>query len=209
MRKAWVIGVAGGSGSGKTTFARRLSEALGSVPSKILSQDSYYIDQSEKFDGDGGSVNFDHPDSIEFSLLADHIRALKRGESVQCPQYDFATHSRLDESILMEPTPVVIVDGTLLGSCDDVVSELDVFVFLDVPDSVRFARRLKRDVEQRGRTPEGVRAQYESQVKPMYDLYVAPSVHKASSVLVHGQEWMPLIQDLVQQVSDIFSVRTE
>jgi uridine kinase len=173
-----VVGIAGGSGSGKTTLACALKKIFGER-AEILYQDSYYIDQSHRFDGDGGSVNFDHPDSLEFSLLAKHIRDLKNGRGVKVPSYDFATHKRLPTSEDFPCRDLVIVDGTLLLSQEEICDALDVTVFVETDEKVRFERRLERDVRERGRTPDGVKRQFDRQVKPMHDLFVEPSKDEA------------------------------
>ncbi len=201
MSKVIVIGVAGGSGSGKTTFARRLQNDIGLDLCDILAQDSYYIDQSDKFDHDGGSVNFDHPDALEFSLMAKHISKLKSGQSINIPTYDFATHTRVQVENVLTPKKIVLVDGILLYSQDQIVSELDHRIFIDCPESLRFERRLNRDVKERGRTPEGVKAQFQAQVKPMHDQYVEPSKkHACDMVSVEDfdrkcDKWLSFIKD--------------
>jgi uridine kinase len=167
-----IIGVAGGSGSGKTTLAKALGRSLSAG---FLSQDSYYIDQSARFDGDGGRVNFDHPSALDFALLAEHLDVLKRGDACDVPVYDFASHSRKKETVRLAPKPVVVVDGTLILNDVGLRQRLDISVFVETAEAVRFARRLGRDVRERGRTPEGVRKQFEAQVKPMHDQFVEPS----------------------------------
>lgn len=169
-----IIGVAGGSGSGKTTFARDLAISIGLDRVQILAQDSYYHDLSSKFHGDG-SVNFDHPDSIDWELLADHVDKLSHGVAVAVPIYDFATHTRKKEVILTQPKPFIIVDGILILYPDALRSAFDLKIFIDTSEPVRFARRLKRDITERGRTAEGVRVQYETTVKPMHDQFVEPT----------------------------------
>ncbi|PIK14943.1 uridine kinase [Halobacteriovorax sp. JY17] len=178
-----IVGVAGGSGSGKTTFARRLREKLGESECCVLGQDSYYFDQSNKFDHDGGSVNFDHPESLDFDLLAKHLSELKKGHSIDVPVYDFATHSRSSEPERMEPRKYIFVDGILIFSQPQVVKELDYKIFIDCPEDLRFERRLHRDIHERGRTKEGVRNQFYKQVKPMHDLFVEPSKTEACDII--------------------------
>lgn len=173
------VGVCGGSGSGKTTLARELMRTVGPHLACVLAQDAYYIDQSARFDGDGGSVNFDHPSSLDFGLLADHLRTLRDGGSIDVPTYDFSSHRRLKTATPFLPTALIIVDGTLILDSDDTRPLLDVKVFVECPEPLRFQRRLERDVHERGRTPEGVHAQFSRQVKPMHDTYVDPSKHHA------------------------------
>jgi uridine kinase len=180
-----IVGIAGGSGSGKSFLARELLGAIGPDDSALILQDNYYIDQSNKFDFDGGSVNFDHPDALDFDLLGTHLQDLKDGKSVQVPKYDFATHSRLPESIEQPPKKIIIVDGILILHA---IQTRDIFsekIFVSASEEVRFERRLKRDIETRGRTEEGVRNQFFKQVKPMHDKFVEPSRDHAS-YLVEG-----------------------
>jgi uridine kinase len=177
-----LIGVSGGSGSGKTTFARKLQEGLGAERSAILSQDSYYIDQSSRFTGDG-SVNFDHPSALDFALLADHLRALKAGSGVEVPIYDFVTHSRKPTTHRFDWKPIVVVDGTLLLSQPQLLPLLDWKLFIDTSEAIRFDRRFKRDLVERGRQPEGIRTQFFQQVKPMHDEFIEPSKPLATEVI--------------------------
>jgi uridine kinase len=195
-----VVAIAGGSGSGKTTFARRLVTALGAESVAILSQDSYYRDQSARFDGDGGSVNFDHPDALDFELLAEHLIALRRGEPVEVPVYDFASHTRSARTERLEPRPVLLVDGTLVLSQERLLPCFDCSVFLDVPEPVRFERRLRRDVQERGREPEGVRRQFDRQVAPMHDRFVQPSLGRALLVVPHGDDVGRWVDELLRRL---------
>ena len=183
MSKSIIIGIAGGSGSGKTTFAKRLLQTLGPEKCGMIAQDSYYIDQSDKFDHDGGSVNFDHPQALEFSLLANHLNKLRQGEAVELPQYDFATHQRLKQKTIFEPKPIILVDGILIFSQTNVLAELDHKIFVDCPENLRYQRRHDRDVKERGRSSEGVKAQFMNQVKPMHDEFVEPSKTVACDVV--------------------------
>lgn len=182
-QRPYIIGVAGGSGSGKTYFARELQQLFGDDVCSIIYQDNYYIDQSKKFDGDGGSVNFDHPNSLDFDLLAEGLRLLKSGLKINIPIYDFVTHSRKKETLLAEPKKIIIVDGILILQSKCVREELDEAVFFDTPESLRFERRLNRDVHERGRTVEGVRKQFELQVRPMHNEFVEPSKQFAETLV--------------------------
>lgn len=197
-----IIGIAGGSGSGKTYFAETLAEKLGSEKSFVLYQDNYYRDQSAKFDFDGGSVNFDHPDAIDFELLSQHLAELKKGHSIQIPLYDFATHSRRDETIHQEPKKVVILDGILVLSQEILHPHYDYTVFVETPEDVRYERRLKRDIEERGRKEEGVYNQFHKQVKPMHDQFVEPS-KKHAQLISSGtcpEDFSANIEHLVSQL---------
>lgn len=183
LSKPHIIGVAGGSGSGKTYFAKALIDELGSDVCEVVYQDNFYIDQSHRFDRDGGSVNFDHPDSIDFDFLARCLISLKQGRTTQIPTYDFATHKRKPETIEIKAKPIILVDGILIFHSVPVRSVCDELIFFSTPEDLRYQRRLERDVKERGRTPEGVRAQFEKQVKPMHDLYVEPSKAHAHTIV--------------------------
>lgn len=178
-----ILGVAGGSGSGKTFFAQKIFRQFGASVCSIVYQDHFYIDQSSKFDFDGGSVNFDHPSSLDFPALANSLKKLKIEASAEIPIYDFSTHKRLGHTAKHVATPIILVDGILILNSPEVRAQLDAAVFFDTPENLRFQRRLERDVKERGRTPEGVRAQFENQVKPMHDQFVEPSKQYARWVV--------------------------
>lgn len=179
----YIIGVAGGSGSGKTYFARELQKILGDEHCCILYQDNYYIDQSHRFDGDGGSVNFDHPQSLDFDLLAADLKRLKTGAVVDVPIYDFPTHTRKKETLKYQPTKIILVDGILILDSHVVRAQLDEAIFFDTPEELRFKRRLERDVKERGRSAEGVKKQFDLQVRPMHDQFVDPSKIFAQTII--------------------------
>ncbi len=168
--RPFIIGISGGSGSGKTTLARMIHQRLTSQHCEILYQDSYYLGQSE---------NFDHPDSLDFGLMSEHLRELSEGRSVNVPTYDFVSHSRRPETVYFQPKSVVVVDGILILTQKAIRRHLDYSVFVETSEELRFARRLERDIRERGRTEEGVIRQFFSQVKPMHDLFVEPSKQHA------------------------------
>ncbi len=201
--KVIIIGVSGGSGSGKTTFAKLLHDQiigkLGPSTCAILSQDNYYIDQSARFTGDG-SINFDHPSALDFPLLAEHLKVLKSGGIAQVPKYDFVSHTRSVETTPFPALPVVILDGMLVLSQEVVRPQLDFSIFIDAPESVRFERRLHRDVRDRGRTPEGVKIQFESQVKPMHDQFIEPSKEHASMVVSSLKRFDGALQEVLNRI---------
>lgn len=197
--KVFVLGVAGGSGSGKTFFADALHKALGDELSTIVYQDNFYIDQSAKFDHDGGSVNFDHPDSLDFPLLAERLKELKAGHAAAVPIYDFATHSRRPDTLHVAPRRIIIVDGILIFHPPYVRELFDEMIFFDTPEDLRYERRLKRDVEERGRTPEGVRAQFLRQVKPMHDQFVEPSKKFARTVVCDQGDYQSALKDFLKK----------
>ncbi|MEQ1663757.1 MAG: uridine kinase [Bdellovibrionales bacterium] len=184
-----VFGISGGSGSGKTTFTKLLFERLNdsSQPAKInaniLAQDNYYLDQSHKFDHDGGSVNFDHPDSIDWDLFRKHVLDLKSQKDIQMPIYDFATHKRKSEFILITPKPYILLDGILILHLEEVRKLMDLKIFIQTNEELRFHRRMLRDTIERGRTIAGVTEQFERQVKPMHDLFVETTAKFADKII--------------------------
>ena len=192
-----LIGVAGGSGSGKTTFARMLQANLKENFCGILAQDSYYRDRSKEFDRDGGKVNFDHPDAVEFPLMIEHLEKLKSNQDISVPQYDFVAHKRLEEHFIFVWRPVVILDGTLILSQPGLRGLLDFAYYIDTSEEIRFQRRLYRDVRERGRTPDGVQQQFNSQVRPMHDLYVEPTKTIADRVISGEKSFGPVLNEIV------------
>ena len=200
MSEPTIIGIAGGSGSGKTAFAYSLQGLAGKWRCSILHQDSYYRDQRHKFDFDGGQVNFDHPDSIDFELLSRHLTDLKAGRSVPVPIYDYKTHSRLDRTEQLNPQPLIILEGILILSQLVIRRILDVSVFIDTPEHVRFSRRLSRDARERGRGLPGVEQQLLAHVKPMHDLFVEPSRDHADWVYSGEATIDVSVRDLLSRV---------
>lgn len=181
-----VIGIAGGTGSGKTTVARGIAAALPTEAVTVLEHDSYYRDRLDLSYDDRSQLNFDHPDSLETSLLVDHIVRLKRGEAIEVPAYDFTTHSRRAETKRVEPTPVLIVEGILVLSEETLRAEFDIKLFVDTDSDIRVFRRVRRDIEQRGRSFDSVREQYYNSVRPMHLEFVEPSKRWADLIIPEG-----------------------
>lgn len=201
--KPYLLGVAGGSGSGKTFFARALRQQLGAHACELVYQDNFYIDQSAKFDRDGGAVNFDHPDAIDFARLAACLRELREGRATEIPVYDFVTHSRAPAGLLVQPRPIVLVDGILIFHAAEVRDLFDERVFFDTPEEIRYQRRLERDVKERGRKPEGVRAQFLGQVKPMHDQFVEPSKRFAGRVVCDQGDFTVALRDASERLQKL------
>ncbi|CAI8258693.1 MAG: Uridine kinase [Methanobacteriota archaeon] len=181
-----IIAISGGSGSGKTTLANKIMTLFDEKECEIISQDNYYIDLSEKFDHDGGSLNFDHPDMLEFSLLANHLKKLKENKEVMIPTYDFSTHSRKKDKQKINPKKIILVDGILILNSKELVDIFDLKIFIDVPDNIRLERRMFRDINERERTADGVINQWEKQVLPMHKKYVETSA-KFANIIVSGE----------------------
>jgi uridine kinase len=181
-----IIGICGGTGSGKTTVANRILESVSTEDVIFLQQDSYYRNLDQMPLDFRQQVNFDHPDAIDNDLLVEHVRALKRGEAVELPIYDFKTHSRRDETLHMEPRPIIIIEGILVFAEKRLLDEMDIRVYVDTPDDIRFIRRLRRDVAERGRTAESVIEQYLATVRPMHMQFVEPSKRCADVIIPEG-----------------------
>ncbi len=181
-----IIGICGGTGSGKTTIARAIVEAVGAKNVVLIEQDSYYRNLADMPLDERHQANFDHPDSIDSDMLVNHIRRLKQNLKVEMPLYDFRTHTRSDKIEIIEPKPVVIVEGILIFAEPRVLDLLDVRVFVDTPDDIRFIRRLQRDITERGRTVESVIGQYYRTVRPMHHEFVEPSKRHADVIIPEG-----------------------
>mgnify|MGYP003365123895 FL=1 len=199
--KPLVIGITGGSGSGKTTVSRELVRRLTSDGSSaiLLQQDSYYKSQSEKPMSERVLTNYDHPDSFETDLFVSDLRRLLRHESISKPIYDYETHTRSQEVENVAPADVIIVDGVLLFNDERVRDLLDMKIFVDTDDDIRFLRRLERDIEERGRTVRGVIEQYLATVKPMYHQFVEPTKRYANIIVPEGGENLVAIDMLTNQ----------
>ena len=183
-----IIGICGGTGSGKTTIARAIVDAVGGNRVVLVEQDSYYRNLSDMPLDERHQANFDHPDSIDSDMLVNHIMRLKQGLPIEMPLYDFVTHTRSDKIETIHPKPVVIVEGILIFAEPRVLDLLDVRVFVDTPDDVRLMRRLKRDIHERGRTFERTLEQYERTIRPMHFEFVEPSKRHADVIIPEGAQ---------------------
>jgi uridine kinase len=181
-----VIGVAGGSGSGKTTVVSRITEALGSEHVSVLEHDRYYRDRNDLRLEERAALNYDHPDSLETDLLVQHLEALRDGRSVEAPVYDFARHTRTAATDTIVPGRAIIVEGILIYTDAALRALMDVKVFVDTDADTRFIRRLQRDITARGRTVQSVIDQYLSTVKPMHLDFVEPSKRYADIIIPQG-----------------------
>jgi uridine kinase len=181
-----IIGVAGGSGSGKTTVARRIAEALPPSGVSILEHDAYYRDRCDISYEERCQLNFDHPDGLETELLVAHLAALREGRAIDLPIYDFKHHRRSTESRRVAPTPVVIVEGILVFVDPRLREHLDIKIYVDTDADIRAFRRIRRDIEHRGRTFDSIREQYYRTVRPMHLMFVEPSKRWADVIIPEG-----------------------
>jgi uridine kinase len=171
QQNIFLIGIAGGSGSGKTTFAKKVMKNIDHAESSLLHMDSYYLPTVPMVNG---KVNFDHPDAFDWNLLRHHLTELKKGHSIKCPIYDFSSSTRTDEFEVIGPCKVVLVEGIFSLYDQEIRKLLDIKCFLHVDSDIRFTRRLHRDVKERGRSLESVIAQYYDTVRPMYQKFLDP-----------------------------------
>ena len=197
-----IIGICGGTGSGKTTIARSIVDAVGRANVVLVEQDSYYRNLADMPLDERHQANFDHPDSIDSDMMVNHLIRLKLGLSVEMPLYDFVTHTRSDEIEIINPKPVVIVEGILIFAESRVLDLLDVRVFVDTPDDVRLMRRLRRDITERGRTFERTLEQYERTIRPMHFEFVEPSKRNADIIIPEGSNTGVTVEFLCSMVRE-------
>ena len=206
MKTPVIIGIAGGTGSGKTTVAQAIYDRVGKDRIEWISHDSYY----RNFDGMSAEelrrVNFDHPDSIESELLARHLDVLSKGSSVDVPLYDFTTYKRRAETQRVEPRRVVIVEGILVLAEPELRKRIGIKLFVDTPADIRFVRRLMRDIKSRGRSLESVVEQYVTTVRPMHEEFVEPSKRYADLIIPEGGENQVAIDAIISRVENLLSV---
>jgi uridine kinase len=181
-----VVGIAGGTGSGKTTIAKTIARALPPHGVAVIEYDSYYRDRPDLEADTLALINFDHPDSLEANLLVEHLAKLKAGEAVDVPIYDFKTHRRAPTRRRVEPAPVVLVEGILVFVDERIRASMDMKIFVDTDADIRVFRRIRRDMEKRGRSFESIRDQYYTTVRPMHLEFVEPSKRWADLIIPEG-----------------------
>ncbi len=199
--KTIVIGIAGGTGSGKTTLTHKLRAQFGANEVSVINHDSYYKRHDELPYEQRCKLNYDHPDSFDTPLLIEHLEKLRGGESVEVPVYDYSIHNRSDRTMRVNPAPVVIVEGILIFASPELCRLMDLKVFVDTDADVRILRRIVRDVKDRGRTLDSVVSQYLTTVKPMHEQFVEPSKRKADLIVPEGGQNLVALDMLIKWVS--------
>ena len=186
MKKIILIGIAGGTGSGKTSVANAILAEFSSSEVALIQQDSYYKDLKHLHLDDRANVNFDHPDAVDFNEMGDHLQSLIANEMVQIPIYDFNTHTRTDEMYTIGNHHIIVLEGILALFDEKIRNMMDIKLYVDTPDDIRIIRRIKRDINKRGRTFESVIEQYYSTVRPMHQQFVEPSKKFANIIIPEG-----------------------
>ena len=199
MSKIMVIGIAGGTGSGKTTITRRLIERFGGDVS-VIHHDNYYKAHHDMPYEERTLLNYDHPDAFDTDMLIEHLKLLKQGQSVQCPVYDYSIYDRTDRTITIHPTRVIVVEGILIYENKELCDQMDIKIFVDADADVRILRRIVRDVRDRGRSLESVINQYLSTVKPMHEAFVEPSKRRADVIVPEGGHNLVALDMVIQRV---------
>lgn len=199
-----IIGIAGGTGSGKSTITEQIKKRFGAEVS-VITHDNYYRAHDDMTYEERTQLNYDHPDSFETEMMIEHIRALKRGESIQCPVYDYTVHNRSSEFVEIKPTRVIIIEGILTFTDAELCSLMDIKIFVDTDADVRILRRIKRDTESRGRTVDSVMNQYLNTVKPMHDQFVEPSKKNADIIILEGGQNLVALDILMQKIGNHIS----
>lgn len=185
-RNPFVIGVAGGSGSGKSTVTRQVLASIGPEMASVVYQDDYYCDQTDLSPEERRKTNYDHPEAFDWPLMMQHVQALRRGESIEMPTYDFAEHNRASKTVTIQPAPVIVIEGLFALYDAELRKMMSLKIFVDTAPDVRFIRRLQRDISERGRNTESVINQYLETVRPMHKQFIEPTKRHAHVILPHG-----------------------
>jgi uridine kinase len=198
-----VIGIAGGSGSGKTTVLNRIIGEFGPDPIAVLDHDAYYRDLSHLSPEKRARFNFDHPDALETELMTEHLDALIEGEAIEKPVYDFTTHTRAEETETVAPRPVIIIEGILVLAESSLEERMDIKIYVDAADDIRLMRRIRRDLQERDRSIEGILRQYERTVRPMHLEFVEPSKREADIIIPRGGHNQVAIQMVMSRIQEL------
>ena len=199
MDKVMVIGIAGGTGSGKTTITKKMIQHFGSDVS-VIHHDNYYKAHHDMSYEERSKLNYDPPDSFDTDMLVEAVKELKRGHSVVCPVYDYTVHDRSDKTVTVNPAKVVIVEGILIFSCKELCRQMDIKIYVDTDADVRILRRIMRDVRDRGRSLDSVVNQYLSTVKPMHEQFVEPSKRNADIIIPEGGHNLVAMEMVMERV---------
>lgn len=195
-----IIGIAGGTGSGKTTLADKLVDNFGTDEVSILRHDNYYKRHDEMCYEERSKLNYDHPNAFDTELLCEHIRDLKAGAAIEMPVYDYSIHNRSQQTVQVSPAPVIVLEGILIFAEQSLCDLMDIKVFVDTDADVRILRRITRDVKERGRSLDSVISQYLNTVKPMHEQFVEPSKRQADIIIPEGGENLVALDMLIQRV---------
>ncbi len=199
MSNVMVIGIAGGTGSGKTTITRKLIECFGPDVS-VIHHDNYYKAHHSMSYEERAKLNYDHPNAFDTDLLIRDLRQLKRGKAIQCPVYDYSIHDRTDKTVTIRPTRVIVVEGILIYESRELCREMDIKIYVDTDADVRILRRIVRDVRDRGRSLESVIDQYLTTVKPMHEQFVEPSKRRADVIIPEGGQNKVALEMVIERV---------
>ena len=202
MSDCIIIGIAGGTASGKTTVAQKIKEVFGSNV-ELVSHDYYYLPHNDMTYEDRTKINYDHPNAFETDRLIRDIRDLKAGKAVDVPVYDFTIHNRVDDTVRVEPKRVIIVEGILVFENEELRSLMDIKIFVDTDSDERLARRILRDVKERGRSLDSVLTQYTTTVKPMHDQFVEPSKRYADVIIPRGGQNSVALEMINERIKSI------
>ncbi|WP_136806417.1 uridine kinase [Desulfosediminicola flagellatus] len=201
----YVLGIAGGSGSGKTTVIRKILEKVSDENAIILQHDWYYKDNPHLSFDERSQLNYDHPEALETSLLISHLKEIVAGRPITAPQYDFSNHLRKKETRLIKPEKIIIVDGILIFRDEKLRDLMDLKIYVDADSDHRFIRRMERDIKERGRTRESVVDQYLRSVKPMHDLFVETSKRYADIIIPHGGKNSVAINLFIAKIESVLA----
>ena len=200
----FIIGVAGGSGSGKSTVSRQVLSMFGTEMVSVVMQDDYYCDQTHLSPEVRTQQNYDHPQAFEWSLLVQHVQALRRGEAIEMPEYDFTLHNRSDRTIPVKPAPVIVIEGLFALYDPALCDMMSLKIFVDTASDIRFIRRMQRDITERGRSVESVISQYLDTVRPMHKQFIEPTKRNADVIIPHGAN-NPAVDMITTKVASVIS----